>query len=151
MKVLIMGLPGSGKTCISGYITDLLQSFGKTVTWLNADRVRLAADDWDFSVDGRIRQSVRMRDLADAADTDFVLCDFVAPLAIMRENFDADFTVWVDTLDHSMFDDTNKLFVAPHDYDIRVKEQDYLFYGKIVADILYKLCSKQHPEVLQKQ
>jgi len=144
IRVLIMGLPGAGKTYIARYVNELLISAGKTVLWLNADEVRKSHDDWDFSTEGRIRQSVRMRALADISNADIVLCDFVAPLAEMRTNFDADFTVWVDTIKAGRFEDTNKAFVTPTDYDFRVKEQNHLFYGKIISQILLeKLWSKQ--------
>ena len=144
-----MGLPGAGKTYISRYLVELFKAAGKTVTWLNADEVRKATDDWDFSTEGRIRQSVRMRSLADLSKDDIVLCDFVAPFAVMRENFDADFSVWVDTIKAGRFEDTNKAFVIPTNYDLRFKEQDHLFYGKIIAKlVLHKLCLKQQGEVL---
>ena len=149
MKVLIMGLPSAGKTYISRYLVELFESAGKTVTWLNADKVRESHDDWDFSAEGRIRQSIRMRDLSALSTADIVLCDFVAPFVVMRENFNADFTVWVDTIKAGRFEDTNKAFVIPTDYDFRVKEQDHLFYGKVIAEIvLHKLCQKQQDAVL---
>ena len=62
-----MGLPGAGKTYLAQHIVDHLQAERKRVAWLNADDVRKKYNDWDFSTDGRIRQSHRMRDLADAA------------------------------------------------------------------------------------
>lgn len=148
MRVLIIGLPGAGKTYIARYVNELLITAGISVLWLNADEVRKSHDDWDFSTEGRIRQSIRMRALADISKTEVVLCDFVAPLVEMRENFDADFTVWVDTIKAGRFEDTNKAFVIPTDYDFRVKEQDHLFYGKVISEIvLRKLWQKQQSEV----
>ena len=103
-RILIMGLPGSGKTYLAQHIVDHLQADKKRVGWLNADDVRKKYNDWDFSPEGRIRQSLRMRELADAmTDCDYVICDFVAPLVEMRNNFKADWTVWVDTIDKGRF------------------------------------------------
>ena len=121
-RILIMGLPGAGKTTLAEALRERLWQAGRTVTWFNADDVRNKFDDWDFSVKGRIRQSKRMRDLADSATTDFVICDFIAPLKEMRNNFKADWTVWVDTIDHSRYVDTDQLFQAPKLYDFRITE-----------------------------
>ena len=54
MKILIMGLPGSGKTYLAERLQPLLEA-----AWYNADKVREMANDWDFSPEGRIRQSMR--------------------------------------------------------------------------------------------
>ena len=123
-RILVMGLPGAGKTYLATALQKSLEGAGRSVTWFNADTVRKLNDDWDFSVEGRVRQSVRMRELADNSTTDYVICDFVAPLPEMRTNFAADWTIWVDTIDQGRFEDTNKLFVVPDQYDFRIIEQD---------------------------
>ena len=129
-----MGLPGAGKTYLAQHIVDHLQADKKKVGWLNADDVRQKFNDWDFSHEGRIRQSKRMRELADAmTDMDYVICDFVAPLVEMRNNFKADWTVWVDTIDRGRYEDTNKVFVPPEVYDFRITEQNALKWGEFVA------------------
>ena len=132
-RILIMGLPGAGKTFLAQHILDHLQDNKKTVMWLNADDVRKKYNDWDFSHEGRIRQSLRMRDLADSYDVDYVICDFVAPLVEMRNNFKADWTVWVDTINQGRFEDTNKVFVAPEQYDFRITEQKAEKWGEFIA------------------
>jgi adenylylsulfate kinase len=132
-KILIMGLPGAGKTYLAQHIVDHLQQACKTVSWLNADDVRKKYNDWDFSYEGRIRQSHRMRDLADSMTTDYVICDFVAPLVEMRNNFKADWTVWVDTIDQGRFEDTNKMFVPPDVYDFRIIEQNSEKWSEFIA------------------
>lgn len=118
-----MGLPGAGKTYLAELLREQLWQAGRTVSWFNADDVRKQNNDWDFSPAGRIRQSIRMRELADKSTNDFVICDFVAPLPEMRHNFKADWTIWVDTIDTGRYADTNKMFVAPDVYDFRVTEQ----------------------------
>ena len=97
-RILIMGLPGAGKTTLAEAVREKLWAEGRTVTWLNADEIRSKYNDWDFSHDGRVRQSKRMRKLAEQSTNDFVIADFVAPLVEMRNNYKADWTIWVDTI-----------------------------------------------------
>ena len=136
-KILIMGLPGSGKTFLATALKKFIEEHSvffksaetvdgsrASVKWINADEVRKKYNDWDFSHEGRIRQSIRMRELADSFLSDFVIADFVAPLPEMRHNFKADWTIWVDTIDKGRFEDTNKLFIPPDVYDFRVTEQN---------------------------
>ena len=138
-RILIMGLPGSGKTYfaerLKRYLEDHINPVNEntlrpiadaqvTVTWLNADEVRKHYNDWDFSQEGRIRQSKRMRDLADESRTDYAIVDFVAPLVEMRNNFKADWTIWIDTIEKGRFEDTNRMFVPPEVYDFRITEQN---------------------------
>ena len=133
-RILIMGLPGSGKTTLAEKLLQLLEDSGKTVTWFNADEVRKQFDDWDFSEQGRIRQSKRMYDLAETCGTDYALCDFVAPLIEMRHNFKADWTIWMDTIREGRYADTNKMFTEPEIYDFRITEQNAGKWADFVAD-----------------
>ncbi len=133
IKILVLGLPGAGKTYLAQHVVDQLQAAKKSVHWLNADDVRKKYNDWDFSETGRIRQSLRMRELANECKTDYVLCDFVAPLVEMRNNFKADWTVWVDTIDRGRFEDTNKVFVPPEIYDFRITEQNSEKWSEFIA------------------
>jgi adenylylsulfate kinase len=147
-RILIMGLPGSGKTYLATALKTYLENnsdfynvpaeslYGSraTVTWFNADDVRKRYNDWDFSSEGRIRQSHRMRELADASGNDFAICDFVAPLVEMRNNFKADWTVWMDTIEAGRFEDTNKMFVSPEVYDFRITEQNADRWAEFVGE-----------------
>ena len=127
-----MGLPGSGKTTLAEHLQQRIWEDGRTCAWFNADKVREQYDDWDFSEAGRIRQSIRMRDLAKNATTDYVICDFVAPTPEIRDLFSADVTVWVDTIDVGRFEDTNKIFVQPVRYDHRVLTQDAGNWSEVI-------------------
>lgn len=138
-RILIMGLPGAGKTYFAEKLKKYLEEYSNPinentlspfsdsqvkVTWLNADEIRKKYNDWDFSKEGRIRQSIRMRELADTCGTDYCIVDFVAPLPEMRHNFKADWTIWMDTIDAGRYEDTNKMFVPPDVYDFRIIEQN---------------------------
>lgn len=131
--ILVMGLPGAGKTTLAQAIITRLKENNKTITWFNADDVRKKFDDWDFSPEGRIRQSIRMKDLADGETTDYVLCDFVAPLEEMRTNFSADWTIWVDTIEQGRFADTNAMFIKPEKYDFRINEKNAELWSEFIV------------------
>ena len=120
-KILIMGLPGAGKTTLASELVPLLNA-----KWLNNDEVRRAANDWDFSKEARTRQAKRMADLAEKYKQEgrYVVCDFVCPTPKTRELFNADFTVWVDTIKKGRFDDTNSMFVKPKKFDFHVTSQN---------------------------
>lgn len=120
MKILIMGLPGSGKTTLAQALIELLPS----ALWLNADKIRELYNDWDFSPEGRLRQARRMYALAEVSEDEYVIADFVCPLPEMREIFAPDVVIWVDTIKKGRYDDTNLLFVPPEKYDFRVATQD---------------------------
>jgi len=124
MRVLIMGLPGAGKTTLAQALKPALESAGYTVAWFNADALRAQHNDWDFSGAGRMRQAKRMREAADGEVCDFVICDFVCPLLTMRFVFDPHFVVWVDTIQEGRFESTNQIFNPPKSWDVRVDSQD---------------------------
>ena len=116
-----MGLPGAGKTTLADELAPKLEA-----KRLNADEVRKAANDWDFSEEGRKRQSKRMADFALKLKNEgnFVVADFVCPTPEARNLFPADYVVWVDTIKEGRFDDTNKMFVKPNKFDFHVTSQD---------------------------
>lgn len=112
MKVLIYGLPGSGKTYLA---EELIAAFGDRAEWFNADTVRTECDDWDFSKAGRERQSQRMRILADQAVEKgrIAVCDFICPLQKGRVAFGAGLEIFMDTIEEGRFADTNRMFERP--------------------------------------
>jgi adenylylsulfate kinase len=130
-RILIMGLPGAGKTTLA---LSLLHYFSPDVLWLNADEIRRKFDDWDFSHQGRIRQSKRMREIADVSNREYIIADFVCPLQEMRDIYYPDFLIWVDTIAEGRFQDTNQAFVPPDQYDVRVTEQDAGKWATIIYE-----------------
>ena len=156
-RILVMGLPGAGKTYLAQALKKYLETNGDLmkinpsrvmtyegipgpgfmkvgVDWFNADDVRKKYNDWDFSNEGRIRQSLRMFQFAIECTGEFVICDFVAPLVEMRNNFKADWTIWVDTIKEGRYEDTNKAFIPPEQYDFRVTEQNCEKWAEFIGD-----------------
>ena len=142
MKILVCGLPGSGKT----WLSERLIKYIKNCAWYNADIVRKFSNDWDFSMEGRIRQANRMKTFADFERDNgrWVICDFVAPTEKVREAFAPDHVIWLDTIKEGRivssklselksiknlpfdanslsqskeFEDTNKVFETPSKVD----------------------------------
>jgi len=142
MKILIMGLPGSGKTTLAEKLFNEIVK-NNPAEWINADEVRKECNDWDFSSDGRRRQALRMRAIADrAVEAGFVtICDFVCPTQELRAIFDADFVVWMDTVKKSRYKDTNKVFETPTEleYDIRIDAFASDSWSATLADLIYML------------
>ena len=156
-RILIMGLPGSGKTYLAQALKRYLETNGDLmkinpqrvmnyegipgagfmrvgVDWFNADDIRKKYNDWDFSNAGRIRQSLRMFQFAVECSGEYVICDFVAPLVEMRNNFKADWTIWVDTIKKGRYEDTNKAFIPPEVYDFRITEQNAEKWAEFIGD-----------------
>ena len=131
--ILIMGLPGAGKTTLAEKLALLIDA-----KRLNADEVRKAANDWDFSEEGRKRQARRMADLALKlkSDGNNVIADFICPTPEARKLFPADYIVWVDTIKAGRFEDTNQMFVKPEKYNFHVTTQDAKTWApKILEDL----------------
>jgi len=133
MKILVMGLPGSGKTYLAQRLQPLLRA-----AWYNADKLREMASDSDFSKEGRIRQSLRMRAFADFESKQgrTVICDFICPTKETRKNFAPDVVIWLDTIKEGRFEDTNALFEEPTNYDFRITEWNDKNHIDIASELL---------------
>jgi len=127
--ILIMGLPGSGKTTLANELAPMIEA-----KRLNADEVRKEADDWDFSEAGRIRQAIRMVNLAKKLkeEGNYVVADFICPTLEARKLFPADYIIWVNTIKAGRFEDTNKMFVKPEIFDYQVTTQNVKHWAPLI-------------------
>ncbi len=132
-KFLVMGLPGAGKTTLANKLSTKIPAIR-----INADEIRKKYNDWDFSDEGRSRQAKRMRKLSDdiTASGKNVITDFVCPTDKTRDDFDADYIIWLDTITKGRFEDTNKMFVPPKKYFLRVTSKDAEYW---IDQIIMKL------------
>lgn len=143
MKILICGLPGSGKTTLAEKLTAEV-SKNYPVEWVNADELRQQTGDWDFSPAGRLRQAQRMRVIAHAAESQNIvaICDFVCPTQALRKEFDADLVIWMDTVQTSNYEDTNQIFepLTKEEYDFRITSWDDVDqWSQTLADLIWIL------------
>jgi adenylylsulfate kinase len=79
-----------------------------------------------------------MREIADLSNRDYIIADFVCPLPEMRDIYYPNFLIWVDTIAEGRFEDTNRAFVAPEQYNVRVTEQDAGKWAKIIYEQILK-------------
>ena len=128
-----MGLPGSGKPTLASELAPLINA-----KRINADEVRKAANDWDFSEEGRERQAKRMAELAEKykkeGNYDYLIADYICPTPQTRKLFNADYIVWINTIKEGRFDDTNKMFVKPEKFDFEVTTHDAELWAKKIAE-----------------
>jgi len=143
-KILIMGLPGSGKTTLASKLVPLLNA-----KWINNDKVRKAANDWDFSEEGRKRQAKRMASIAkkykQEGNYKYLVTDYICPTPKTRKLFNADYLIWVNTIQKGRFEDTNRMFIKPKKFDFEVKTQNAEIWAYQIADQLipYKWDNKK--------
>jgi hypothetical protein len=141
-KILIMGLPGAGKTTLARALAPMLKA-----VWFNADAVRLNINrELGYSPEDRIEQARRMGWLCDrvveAGHTG--LADFVCPTLEARAAFGEAFVVFVDRIKKGRFEDTNRLFVPPSTYDLRIEPEGTTSYW---AERVFRLVSERRPSV----
>jgi len=121
LRILVMGLPGSGKTYFSQKLTEKMGC-----AYFNADKLRKMSNDWDFSNEGRMRQSRRMKtySMFEKKNGRMSVCDFICPTKETRDHFNADYVIWINTIIEGRYEDTNKIFENPSKVDYLVTEKN---------------------------
>jgi len=138
MKILIMGLSGSGKSELAKELHSLFQEHEKSSQRLNGDEVRIAHNDWDFSREGRIRQAERMSKLAKKSNADYVIADFIAPTKEIRDIFSPDMLIWLDTVRSSKYTNTDVVFQNPTKYQFKINKKDAKKWASTIYDYIHK-------------
>tara|TARA_B100000959_G_scaffold139408_1_gene146522 strand:- start:524 stop:988 length:465 start_codon:yes stop_codon:yes gene_type:complete len=128
-KILVMGLNDSGKTTFAKQL-----AYEINATHLNADEVRTKAKDWDFSPEGRMRQCLRMKEAADVLEG-YVICDFICPTNELLYTFEPDLVIWMNTVKHSRYLDTNKMFEAPEWFHYQIRNKQQNLYRMVIKQI----------------
>lgn len=146
-KILIMGLPGAGKTTLARALAPRLGA-----VHFDADEVRTNINkDLGFTRDDRIEQARRMGWLCDrvVAAGGMAIADFVCPLVETREAFGTAFVVWVDRIREGRFEDTNRLFQPPTTWDVRVEAEGAPeFWAEEIASKLVPTFDPKKPTAL---
>ena len=137
-KVLIMGLPGSGKTTLARKL-----KIGLKADWLNADRVRKKFKDWDFSKKSVLKQANRMRILAGKSKKIFVVADFICPYQEGRKIFGPDYLIWMDTIKKGRLSTFNKTFQKPRKFDFKITSKNATKYSELIVNKLTVIQKKK--------
>ena len=129
--VLVQGLPGSGKTTLALRLKSLLNAVHINADWARAT----ITSHLGFEIEDRIKQATALGQMARLIqdNNQWVVVDFVCPLSQTREAFMQNFlersdvfSVWMDTIQRGRFEDTNRIYVKPHENSYDYHVQSYL-------------------------
>ena len=133
-RILICGLPGSGKTTLATILVEVLGN----ADFYNADEIRSKFKDWDFTTEGRTRQMKRMQDYTrkSVAKGRYGVADFVCPTNELQKTLMPEYLIFMDTIEKGRFEDTNLIFEKPTnqteiDVDVHITEDDWWEEDKI--------------------
>jgi hypothetical protein len=142
-----MGLPGAGKTTLARALAPLLNA-----VVFNADEVRANINrDLGFTREDRVEHARRMGWLCDrVAETGgTAIADFVCPTPETRAAFGEAFIIFVDRIDKGRFEDTNKIFVPPKNFSLRVSsEQAPQYWAEKTRSLLRPVFDPKSPTAL---
>jgi DNA polymerase III delta prime subunit len=135
-KILIMGLPGVGKTTLAKHLAQMIGA-----VHLNADEIRSEIHkDLRFSLQDRIEHSRRMGKLCDivARSGVYAIADFVCPTFATRKAFGDDFfMIFIDRKPCRDYPDTTRIFQPPTSFDLLVTEgSSPIVWAEIAAKLI---------------
>jgi len=118
MIIQIMGQAGAGKTVLAEALADRINAIH-----INADKVRAGLNkDLGFELKDRIENARRLGELARLLEDEIVIVDFICPTKETREAFGKpDSLIWVNRIQEGRFEDTNRMWQDPTDYDLEIK------------------------------
>ena len=79
-----------------------------------------------------------MSRLANKSKKKYVVADFVCPLQKQIKIFKPDFIIWMDTIKKGRYENMNKMFRKPKNYDLRFKRKISSNLAKVRKEILKK-------------
>ena len=132
MKILITGLSGSGKTTLTKALIKLIPN---CIT-INGDTIRENHNDNDFSLNGRLVQTVRMKNIAVHYIGQTLIADFICPTEETRRIFNADYVIYMNTITSSIYSDTDALYETPTKVDVQVTTKDAAQWAAFVKEDL---------------
>ncbi len=127
-RILIFGLSGSGKTTFAKKLWQDLKNQNINYAYFNADKIRDTFNDYDFSLNGRMRQADRMFKLCEMK-REGAIVDFICPYENLRKRFN--YFIWMNTIKESEYKDTDKIFQPPKDIKTDMVITDFNYDNKI--------------------
>jgi nicotinamide riboside kinase len=114
-RILIMGLPGSGKTTLADELHELILSLGLRSRWLNENRLK--EEYPNLTMD-------QIQEMANDATVDYVVGDFEARKSHERRYFNAHYMIWINTIAEEDYQFLNYGFEPPFRYNVCVTTKD---------------------------
>lgn len=125
MKILIFGVPESGKTTLAEPLSEKING-----VYINEHQIRNEYINYNYTLEGIRKNTEMLRCLADGVVRagKVAVIDCVAALPEIRMFIDADYAVWMDTIKTNMkSDDSNTI-------DIKFSKPDITEYNYHVSE-----------------
>ena len=114
-RILIMGLPGSGKTTLAQELHELNLSLGITSLWLNENRLK--AEYPNLSIE-------QIHAMANDDTVDYIVADFEARTSLERRSFNPHYLIWLNTIPEDQYESIPYGFEPPFRYNVCVTTKD---------------------------
>jgi hypothetical protein len=135
-RILVMGMPGSSRALVA---SKLAKTIGQDATFLRSHDLRHYHKDVDFSEDGQLRHCYRMLNLARGTKTPVCIIDMACPLPKMRDILNPDIIIWVSDKDRSDYEELNKMYIPPFQYDYECEDSE----DRTIQNILSRIMTKR--------